>query len=1131
MNPYNSAPGGSGYSDGRSGGSARGYSSESQYNPSRAPLGYGYSGYGSDQQGGGAPPPNYAPSSAPSHAPQQHGGAGDDYRRSNSVYTHPPAHSYVSGKEGGSLEGNGRTHPSAAGNGGYGYAVGEGYNGHPTPPAPASTSQADPYAAYQQQSYYYQQPQHVQQQHHQQQQQQQQQQQGQNQEAAAYYANYYYQTPPNGMMGVDVAGGGAGGSYGLMQGYSQFQRGGRGGRGAYPPSSRYGQGGEDYSQGGIPRQLAFRGAAVRGGGYRGGRGGQYSSVRPPPLSRTEQHCILYVDSFSSLHSACRRGTISSFFPQRLLALANGGMGGNPRYSQNYAPYNQSPNPARNLNSICALIIVEKRYLAATISVPKEAHNIVLSENVARKFLDMKYVLNENSQLLLDLAHGSKLPKSLYHQLRSGLVQLLAVDKSETMAPATGEDGANDAVTNTVAEQEMAALLENPDSVFEFNAEKLMEYLLSRYSMVTLVENCLKEESERSTALFGRLLEQSCKWVPPRGGAGAMTQSEGGEEDEDDEGEQEDSSSATRGTGGDGNSSSTTSHPSSKTERVMTLRRRAHPLLRTPHGVFLLSLALENPSKRALFFHRMQEEQEQISRSPYHTAPDSSLFVTFFASILTSPLVFKCFGVSCTGSLPEDQRWPDQESVVQIMCARMANEGIVLVRSTGGGSVLTALLHAQRPQYTYMHPPGSPYRSREGGPGGALGEESYHTTVAGGARKRGREDELDDESPRQDRSLMARKEGRGENSGPGGERGFHPEDKDASSTVAVIPYPPASLQEYEVPLPPVDWRLLEATVEAFCTGRLPEKVVNPQAVGVQGSFGSARGRGRGRGRGNGNNFSPGGNSADAAAGMVPLYTPMTMVAKDISLDYRLPLLTDHVISCRALQTVLPQMADAVLAYEKEEQARLSHDADTQSSANSPSEMPVFARNSANFLESIVKRGKELIVQPFGNYVAQTFLTELSPRAIPNTRIEAYVKGIFQLVQNSFLEFCVDKCASNVLDRAIVTSNSLSREGNVFLLQLLRVLVQASDSQMLNVVSNQYGNYVVNHLLRQISELQQVNNAAGRSTSRGAELPAAFREQAAQVEKDFANKVRPHIPQLTSSIFASGLIKWVSVYDSR
>lgn len=1129
MNPYNSASGGSGYSDGRSSRSARGYSSESQYNPSRAPVGYGYSGYGSDQQGGGAPPPNYAPSSAPSQAPQQHGGGGDDYRRSSSAYTHPPAQSYLSGKEGGNLEGNVRTHHSSAGSGGYGYAVGEGYGGHPTPPAQAPT-QADPYAAYQQQSYYYQQPQHVQQQQ-QHQQQQQQQQQGQSQEAAAYYANYYYQTPPNGMAGADVAGGSAGGPYGAMQSYYPYQRGGRGGRGGYPPSSRYGQGGEDYAQGGNPRQLAFRGGAVRGGGYRGGRGGQYSSVRPPPLSRAEQYCILYVDSFSSLHSACRRGTISSFFPQRLLALANGGMGGNPRYSQNYAPYNQPPNPTRNASAVCALIIVEKRYLVASISVPREAQNIVLSENVAKKFLDMKDVLNENSQMLLDLSHGSRLPKSLYHQLRSGLVQLLAVDKSETVAPGTGEGGASDGVTNTAAEQEMAAMLEHPDSVFEFNAEKLLEYLLSRYTIVTLVENCLKEESERSTALFGRLLDQSCKWVPPRGGAGATAQNEGGDGDDDDEGEEEDSSSATRGAGGDSNSSTASHSLSSATDGVMTLRRRAHPLLRTPHGVFLLSLAMESPSKRALFFRRMQEEQEQISRSPYHTAPESSLFVTFFASILTCPLVFKCFGLSHTGSLPEDQRWPEQESIVQIMCARMANEGIVLVRSTGGGSVLTALLHAQRPQYSYIHPPGSPYRSREGGPGGAQGEETNPSTAASGARKRGREDEQDDQSQRQDRPQMARKESRGENSGPGGERGFHSEDKDGSSIAAVVRRAPASLQEYEVPLPPDDWRLLEATVAAFCTGRLPEKVINPLAVGAQGGFGGARGRGRGRGRGNGNYPSPGTNSADGAAATAPLYTPMTMVAKDISLDYRLPLLTDHVISCRALQTVLPQMADAVLAYEKEEQARLSRDADPQSSANSPSEMPVFVRNSADFLESIVKRGKELIVQPFGNYVAQTFLTELSPRAIPNTRVEGYIKDLFQLVQNSFLEFCVDKCASNVLDRAIVTSGSVSREGNTFLLQTLRVLVQSSDSEMLNVVTNQYGNYVVNHLLRQIADLQQVNTGAGKDTSRGAEVPAAFKEQAAQLEKDFANKVRPHIPQLTSSVFAFGLIKWVNAYDSR
>lgn len=1139
MNPYGSGQGGGGgYGDGRSGGNggSRGYSRENQYNGNprqqQPAAGYGYPGYVGEQQA--STPPSSYPQQPSQQQPQQHGGGRvDDYRRTAPSYSHSAQHQgYSSPKESSNNYGvEGHAHHGAGGNGNYGYAMAEGYGGHATSQAQPNPSHPDSYSAYSQQYYYQQQapPQ------------QQQQQQGQPQDGAAqYYTNYYYQTPPNGGMIGGEPGGVPGGPYGNGQGYYQPYRGGRGGRGGggYHPSQRYGQeGGRDeyLMNGGPSRQFGYRGAGWRGGagGFRGGRGGAYSPYRTPQGFESEYYCLLHVDSFATLHNACRREAIQTLFPSSLRdQAASGALGsGNPRFSQRSFAHYQQPQTFRYATTLRALVIVEKQYLAASISVPKDVRNIILSENTARKFLNMKDVLNENSQPLVEMEHGSKLPKSLYLQLRSGIVQLLSIDKSEAVpSVGPGEDEVGKKVsTDPAAEREIASLTANPSLAFDYSADKLLEYLLTRYSVLSVVEECLKEESERSVALFGRLLEQSCKWRGGKGGWSTAVQND--EDAEEDEGDEDESSADRQQASEDAFTSTNNQQSLPGANGEQPFRRRAHPMLRTPHGVFLLRLGMESPTKRALFFNRMEEEMEMISRSPHHTAPDGSLFVVFFASILTCPLVFKCFGLEFFGELPEDQHWSDQERITQIMCSRLANEGIVLVRSTGGGAVLTALLHAQRPQYSYIHPPGSSYRRREVGSGGAgsHAEERSAATGAGGHRKRRREDEQGGSGMQQYKAPIPRKEGTDfSTSGPGGDGTIRPEEENASRRGIRIA--PASLEEYDVPPPPKDWRLLEAVVEAFCTGRIPERIPNPQAVGAHGVGGSGYSRG-GRGRGRGRGAGIGDTGTDGENGMgsnVPSFLPVALTKEEISLDYRIPLLTDHVISCRALQIVLPPMADVILSFEKEEKAKLTAALGTDGgSASISSPLPPFVQKCCDFLESIIRRGRELMVQPFGNYVAQTFLTEFSSRAIPGTRVEALVKDLLQLMQSSFLEFCMDKCASNVLDRAIVATTSIPHEGYSFLFQSLRALVHCPDSQMLSVVSNQYGNYVVIHVLQHIDELLEWTSL-NKSTLQGAQPLAAVKEEARQLETQFAEKARRQLHVLKNIRFAFGLVKWLEAY---
>lgn len=761
------------------------------------------------------------------------------------------------------------------------------------------------------------------------------------------YANMYNQQQQRQQYGGY---GGRGGGYRGV--------GGRGARGGYP-------GGDMYHQ--------------RGRGGAGGRGGY--GLRGP---RQEILVVVHTDSFATLNTVSRAGSMLSLVPPRVLETRP-----------------QLPHVLR------ILVVVKKQYLAASVSEPKENQDIILSEETATKFLNVENVLCDEGNLFVDLESGDKLARNLYGQLRLSLVQIVNFDKPE--AAAEGDDAAD-------------------ADVFSMNKETLLQDMCNRKSVFSKMEEAMREESERSTKLFEDILRLSSRNLAAA--ASAAEPAEG-------EGEDAQQSSAT----------ANNNHNNSTTAATTNGPRRTHVLLRSPQGVRLLKMALEHAAKREVFFRFLQEEGNEVSltRAPAHTAPEGTLFLTLCSSVLTSSLVFHCFGLETKleGNTQPTPEWTDREHIIDVICARIASEGILLLRSNGGSCMINALVRRLCPGFRLLEAPRSERR------------------VAAGL-KRGRADEPTAESTEK----VARTEDGAVAHNAGADGG--------------ITRAPPSLDGYEVPVPPQDWRFFHACAAAFVEGRIPEKT------------GGTR-----RQDNNNNNNSNYQNQNNTQNSTPP--TIVTLKAEEITLEHRISLLTDHIISCRAIQVLLPHFADAILTFEK-------------SGATSESD---FVRQCTAFLNALTQRGKDLMLHAFGNYVAQSLITELVPRAIPNTRVEAVLNTLTEVVQSNIVELSAQKCASNVVERAIALSEHFP-QGTKFVVDATRKILEGDDKALLELATSQYANYVVSLLGKKLSSIPSTASNA---------------EEALAVEKQLYSRLLQNMNQLQNSRFSSGLLNWMTAQQAR
>lgn len=768
----------------------------------------------------------------------------------------------------------------------------------------------------------------------------------------AYAAANMYAYPQQGQQGYQRQ------RYGEYQNNGYPQRGGgfgrgRGGRGGY---HQEGYGGHPGGQ--------WNAHPGRGFNPRGGRGMGRGNRS---MRREEVLCIAHVDSFAAVHTASRTGRLASLLPPQILH----------RFSQ------QSPMGGYNgMSSVLRfLIVVGKRYLVAAVSEPKEAQDVVVSENTAKRFMDVENVLCDEGNLLVDLENGSKLAKHLYGQLRLSLVQMVAFDKVETMTEGKPEDGS----------------VEGQD-IFTLEPEALLKGMVSKKSVFEKLEASIAEDTPASLALFEKLLKYSSPNVAVDASGAAASAGDAADEE---------------------------GMPFSGT---LAVARRSHALLRSAQGTRLLTLALENPSKRAAFFQRIKEEGEEIValRGSAFTAPEATLLLTFISSVLTSPLLFHCFGIETrlNGAVAPPPAWEDREQIMDIICTRIGAEGILLLRSNGGSCMMTALARRLRPSFPLY---------------------DGHQKVS-------------------DRRVatLGYKRGRGDD---GNETSATAADPKAD---LVVPFAPSTLQDVGETPAPLDWRFFHACANAFVAGRIPDRQSQPNSSGERSSSGSG-----------------------------PI---VTLTQDEITPAMRLPLLTDHIISCRAVQIFFPHFIDAVLSFEKQR-------AFQGEAGATPSP---YVQQCMTLLETLAARAKELMLHPFGNYVAQSILLELVPRAVPHSCADTTLRSLLDSAEKNVMELGSQKCASNVVERAIGISASL-KDGDAFIIRIAEVMLKSEPKTLLDMATNQYGNYVLLNVLKKLQSSSEKN------------VPE--KEAATKALTDISQLLSNNLSVLQGSRFSSGLVNFI------
>lgn len=270
--------------------------------------------------------------------------------------------------------------------------------------------------------------------------------------------------------------------------------------------------------------------------------------------------------------------------------------------------------------------------------------------------------------------------------------------------------------------------------------------------------------------------------------------------------------------------------------------------------------------------------------------------------------------------------------------------------------------------------------------------------------------------------------------------------------------PRCLEEYTVQVAPKDWRFFYAVANAFTMGDLQEQ---------------------------------------------PTAAPLSA---DEAVMRRAELLTQHIVACRAVQVMIPHFADSVLEAAKSD----CHSATSE-----------HVNLCEKLLRTFAMRSKGLMVHSYGNYVAQTLILELSPRAVPGTPVESVLRVVLDIIVDNIFEMSVQKFASNCVERAIMASAGLP-DGTQFIVNLARALLSRGGKTMLEVGSQQFGNYVVRHVCERLTAFSSIE---------ATDEMASLLESAKALEKQYYQWLTAHRAELQSTPFGVGLMSWIESQQGR
>nr|CAJ2482405.1 unnamed protein product [Leishmania braziliensis] len=482
----------------------------------------------------------------------------------------------------------------------------------------------------------------------------------------------------------------------------------------------------------LNQQYGRGGRGGPGGFQRGGRGGG----RGRGGRMFESYAVVHLDSYAQLEEVGRKGATETIVaPEVLSAMRSRGRG----------------------STIRVLVIIQKQYAAACLSIPRGPEDTLLSEKTAETFMGVPCVIVGHAERLIDLANGAAIQGAVFSTFRSLMMLLTTFDKPKT-TPAEGEQ---------------------PVNVHEKTHDELLETVTKDIATYEALMTEMAADSDESTKLFSRLMQFE--------ESEAHGQQQGEAHQEDDAAEEGHSESEE----GDEHRTTVTEKPAESAASAKKLAKRT--LMSSPQGIRILRTALAVNRKRQMFFEKIAPPPPNPEGNPLSRIEWSAslrLIDPLLHYPLLSDLVFSFFGVAPVGAEGvKPAKAKAQE--VKVLCDAIARYGVQLTSSASCGNTILALLQAMDPQHAMVsvaeraaeesnRKPGLK-RGREAGEGGANGDDSAQKAKA---------EEVSEEA------------------------------KEVTSEVPELKQAPRSLAEYKAVTAPVDWRLYYAVAESWCTGEQP-----------------------------------------------------------------------------------------------------------------------------------------------------------------------------------------------------------------------------------------------------------------------------------------------------------------------
>ena len=228
-----------------------------------------------------------------------------------------------------------------------------------------------------------------------------------------------------------------------------------------------------------------------------------------------------------------------------------------------------------------------------------------------------------------------------------------------------------------------------------------------------------------------------------------------------------------------------------------------------------------------------------------------------------------------------------------------------------------------------------------------------------------------------------------------------------------------------------------------------------------------------------------------------------------MESRLQYVSRNITGSFLVRYMMPIFADAVLTALKNPASRKKKEHDA------------FVHNCETLLSTLAMSWTTADPTFTDGYVYRSFLTSLAVRAVPGTPVEAALHTLNERIVNTIFESSREKYHSHCVQEALTVARQ-TKDGDQFVLQVARALMEKGDEVLLSLAVSPSGNYVVRHLCGQLTDY-----ATGKVSSAEPEVV----EEAKELEAKYFKFMGANWAKLSGVQYGRGLVGWHNEQSAR